>query len=458
MRQLRRKAPGERVLAKAIEQTFLEAAESWVCDGYFLDIRYMAGMRDDSSQLWDAMVELSPLPPQHDYGMRISDGSFVVGQIQSGKETKKSLLKILRDAATGLIHVGDTKLCLEVGNSPSLVSEMIHPDRWFSQLHLKVIGNLASQITAFDRIAIDNALRRSNPPFDGLSDVALWLGLKVPAADRAPSIDISVLPPVDLGTCELHADELHLHLRAHSRFDVSKVGVAVWAVPGDGLKARLQVGGQIDWKISVNGLREGNAVIKLRAVENVLVMLTVESSTVRRQWFFDAAKARSNRLLAVQLFDRDLKMIKNALLDSPDSGKFEVGIAQLLFLLGFTPAVQLETDSPDLIVATPGGRLALVECTIKIADFSSKLGKLVDRRGALLKTLQAGGHLAHVTSVLVCRAPRDQIAINAEELRNHKIILVSGNELSGAFDRIRIPLDPDQWLDEVETQLGIRNA
>jgi hypothetical protein len=134
-------------------------------------------------------------------------------------------------------------------------------------------------------------------------------------------------------------------------------------------------------------------------------------------------------------------------LESSESARFENGVAALLFLLGFTPSVQLETDAPDLIVTTPGGKLAIVECTTRIADFAAKVGKLVDRRGALSKQLSASGHPAQIIAVLICRLPRDQIAAQAAELHAHKIILLTGDDLLKSFDSVRTPADADMMLD-----------
>jgi hypothetical protein len=204
----------------------------------------------------------------------------------------------------------------------------------------------------------------------------------------------------------------------------------------------------------VGGRREGSATIALRNADAALVMLSVGSSTVRRNWFLDPTKARNNRLLAIQHFDKDLRMVRQAVLESADSAKFETGVAALLFLLGFSPAVQLETDAPDLVVTTPGGQLGIVECTTRIADFSSKLGKLVDRRGSLTKSLQASGHTANVVAAMICRLPRDQIAAHEGELRALNTILVTGEDLAAALERVRVPNDPDRLVAEALARMS----
>ena len=50
----------------------------------------------------------------------------------------------------------------------------------------------------------------------------------------------------------------------------------------------------------------------------------------------------------MQHFDADLRKMKQALFDATDSKIVEAGLAAALYLMGFNPAVQLETDAPCL--------------------------------------------------------------------------------------------------------------
>ena len=115
--------------------------------------------------------------------------------------------------------------------------------------------------------------------------------------------------------------------------------------------------------------------------------------------------------------------------------------------------MQIETDSPDIIVQTPNGRIILVECTLKISDFSTKIGKLVDRRGALIKSFEKSGHMASISAALVCRLPRDQIAAKANELASHNAILITHEILNEAFKQVRHHNDPDEMLDKAELEI-----
>lgn len=439
-------------------QSFLDPAGSWLCENYWLDIRYIAVAEKEGMRIWDASIRLSPVPPQHDYSFQIESNDFAIGQIQRLSESKSSSMDLLHRAANGVVDLPTKALGLNRGEAFRFYSEMTNRERWFSELHLQVSASHGRSFSPSELANIDNFLRRSQPPFDGLGDAAQWLGLNADTSvKKLPSIDIHISPPVDLifEKCSLADGNLNLTLHAHEKFESNRVGLALRVLPGFGLDARQQISDRIAWSNNREGLIEGVATITVEKADSVLVMLMIEGLTVRRQVFIDPEKARNNRLLAVQYFDENLAKIKFSVFDDKDSRAFEKGVAALLFLLGFSPVVQIEDESPDLIVTTPGGLMAIVECTIKTADFSAKLGKLVDRRNGLSKALKLSGHPSRVAAVLICRLPRDQIATFNGEVAAHNTILVTAEGLSSAFNSVRTHNDPDKMLEAAMERVAV---
>jgi len=440
----------------ATKATFLRAAEGWICQEYHWHIRYLAVFSEGKWHVWEAQLDLNPLPAGEDNSFKTRVGSLLIGQVQSPIESKERALETLRNACLGQVQVDGVDLTLPMPGGVHFYSDMYQRERWFFSLHLQIGANYAENFSSSELFEMDNALRLTSPPFDGLIDAANWLGLSTPAAGTNSRITIRVSPPVDLllEKCSLLNDKLSIKAISHSGLDVSQVGLAIRTVPGKGLEARTQIADTIIWSEPESSTREGDAEIQLENADAVLVMLSVGGATVRRHWLIDPSKARNNRYLAVGQFDKDLKMVRQAALESTDSNKFELAVASLLFMLGFNPAVQLETDSPDLIVSTPGGRLVVVECTTRIADFHAKVGKIVDRRGALTKSLQASGHVANIAAVLICRLPSDQIAADLDDLKSRGVILLAGEDISSALDRVRFPNDPDKMLQDAEAGLA----
>lgn len=443
-----------------VAASFLEAAEQWLCDGYWLSIRYAASVTSDGVKIWDAAIYLNPLPPDQDNSFSIETANFLIGQYQHPSKKKSSIVKILKEATKGILAIPDKKMALPTSERVDFYSELHHRDRWATELHLNIRAGRPSPLSQIELAAIDNSLRAASPPFDGLSDALSWLGLSDnQGLSNQPSITIKSNPPVDLVTdhSSLKNNTAEIVIHAHPKLDVKRVTLAVRATPGEGISARFQATDLIKWESVKHGIRRGVAKIAARNADNLLAILMLERQMIRRQWLIDSSKARNNRLIAAQHFDSELKMTRNAVFESHDSARFENGVSALLFLLGFSPAVQLETAAPDIIVTTPGGRMVIVECTTKIADFSSKLGKLVDRRGALNKALKSASHFLEVAAVLICRLPRDQIAAQAEMLKTNQVLLISNEDLIAAFHRLRLPSDPDLMLNEALAKIATTN-
>lgn len=444
------------MIDERIKNNFITSANNWVCDGYSASIRFIAGFNGQEFEIWEAAINLMPLPPEVDNSFIFKADTILLGQKEIILGKKEEFISLIENAIDGILSTDDGDLFLPKEREFSFYTETIQRELWYYHLHLCATGR-RNRHSAYSELAeIDNILRLSNPPFDGLQDAIAWLGLSgLTHQDTNPQINIRISPPVDLifDQCALSNNKFKITLQAHPEFDVGLISVAIRAVPGKGIESRQHIANNLTWGEINDGKRIGEGIVHLENADNVLVMLLVGDVTVRRQWFLDPGKARNNRLLSIQTFDKDLKMIRNAVLEVSESQRFENGIAALLFLLGFAPSVQLEKDSPDIIVQTPNGRILLIECTLRISDFSSKLGKLVDRKGSLQKELQKSGHQNPVASALVCRLPRDQIAAHQGELKSHNVILFSQENLVNAFDQLRYQNDPDNLLANAEAEL-----
>ena len=428
------------------KDTFLSAADEWICDDYSLDIRYIATLGADGPTLISAAIGLYPLQAKINNSFCIHTPQIWIGQVQRYPLKKLEVEKILRAAVDGLIVLSD--MSLQLGGNPPFdyYSEMTNTSRWFSELHLQVSGGQVSMPSPQSRLEMDNILRAAATPFDGIQDAVSWLGIDAAALNGGlPAITVRVGPPVDLifERSNLSDDQLSLEFHAHPSFNTERMTLAIRGEPSSDLSSRKQLAQSISWQEIADGKRVGALNTLLPNVDSVLTMLRIGQSTVRRQWFVDAAKARNRRWMATQHFDADLQKIRNAVLTPVDARKFEQGVASLFFLLGFSPMLPIETDAPDLIVTTPGGQLLLVECTTRIADFSSKMGKLVDRRGSLSKALSSARHPSDILAVLICASERDQIATPKDELQEQKVLLLTREDLVASFDRVRHQTDPD---------------
>ena len=171
-------------------------------------------------------------------------------------------------------------------------------------------------------------------------------------------------------------------------------------------------------------------------------------------WIVDPKTFPNARRMAHGAFDPDLKSLRNYLhlskeksSRSQDARDFEVGIGNLLFMLGFSidPLFgKPMEDGPDLIATTREGHIALVECTTSAAiDKEGKLGKLVDRTEKLRADLKYAAHdHLRVLPVIVTPRPRNAVG-GAESAKGLGIVVLTKEDLEMAIERTMVPQDPD---------------
>ena len=197
-----------------LRERFLKTAESWLCDGYHLDVRYLCVRDGAKDQLFGASIAVNPLPPKATVEFRLQTAQVAAGQIQL--PAGQGLMGFLKDACVGRV-VADA-FCARFDNHLPVdyYSDNSDPNRPGVDLHLRVTTEHQLSFLPGEIFDIDTELRRTNPPFDGLSDLCGWLGLQNPGSSgRQSTIDIRINPPVDFGDeLKLENDSLLLTFKA----------------------------------------------------------------------------------------------------------------------------------------------------------------------------------------------------------------------------------------------------
>jgi len=441
-----------------IKNIFLQSSKEWVCNQYSLGIHFIATVSETSNQIISALIFLHPRPPEliDEFTLRV--GNVVAGRYLNSTLSSDEIFRFIEEACNGLIALPELTIRLGGDSNFDYYSEIPLKGSGFFELNLLISGDKLTPESNAHNALLDEKLRLADPPFDGLSDLCSWLGLSDARTNAQSSgIKVRIGPPADIsfeGT-SVQNNYLKATILSHANFDHSKLDLAVREFPGNGIATRRRVAHLVKWSKPRKGGKIGTLNLRLVNANSALLMLLVGERSVRRRWFDDMEKAIHSRYIATQLFDKDLKQLKLSLTESSDSVRFEQGIASILFLMGFSSAIQVETQAPDLLVTTPNGRLAIIECTTKISDFQSKLGKLVDRKNALISKLESTGHNTQIAAFLVCGVPRTQIAFDEKALVKHQVTLLTRDELSQAIDQLRTPTSPDEMFDRAVARLSM---
>lgn len=437
-----------------INLEFLKKARSWISDGCILDVLYASCSKNEKNQICNAFIIINPLISHSSSGFLVSPAGFQFGHLKNLDADRGLLLSILDDAIAGRISVADIIIELPNYEPQNSHSSMNNRGSWFSPLHLKLYGKRDALHSTRELVQLDDELRISQIPFDGVNDVLGHLGLpNIIESTDAPYLEIIINPPVDLVLDQtvLSKNLLKVTLHAHEQFNETRIQLTIRTLPGHLLENRSDITSKIEWSLLEGERKVGVAEVNLVESDSVLTMLAIDNHNVRRQWIIDKDKARNLRLLPILSFDADLSKTKASIFSDTDSRNFEKGIANLLFIHGFNPCQPVQSEAPDLVVMTPNGKIIIVECTIKIADFSNKIGKLVDRRGALKKALSDQNTHIDPIAVLICRLPNDQISAKKDEPKDNKVILLSADHLLDLFNKCHGPYNPDTYI---ESELG----
>lgn len=330
---------------------------------------------------------------------------------------------------------------------------------WLNQPTIQVEASQSSSLPDHRLLdQIDQKLRLANIPFDGMDDLVRWLAVSDPRTNRNSAKILAVLhPPCQIATdvSAFSGDILRLTVRAHPALDIERTQISVISFPGETAESRLQLGSKIKWRHEeTKDIRVGEVEAELPHAERALVMVSIGDSCVQRHWFANPLKSQDARLTAVRSSDPELKMLRRYLLNERDQDKFELGVALLAFLKGFSPAVQVEKDAPDILLVTPGGQLVVMECTLQTKDVNTKVGKLIDRLHALDTSLKASKQSRQILAVLVTQQQRAQVALTDEEIKAKKFVLLTHEDLESELGRTGIFGDVDDLVSSAIRRLA----
>lgn len=422
----------------------LKAANEWICNGYHVLIRQICITQGTARPIACASVIFQPTPWNfHDFSVSTTD--LYAEQRVRNNISKKAALNIIKKISSG--HTGKFYL------PASEIEYYIEPqtdEQWQRSFNARVSSR--KEVITSDRLyALDNQLRASEVPFDGLQDLCRWLEFdKSIILGQNSTIDLRVAPPAIIlfSPFCLAQGKLNISFHAHKNINPSRIHVGVAQFPGDPKTARINATSLLRWKLPTSELREASLSLDAPHADRALVMLSVGNRTAQRQWFGDPEKAVNKNFLAANFFDSELKVLRQFLLNTPsgESRKFEHAIVGLLFILGFASATQVEQNAPDIIATTPLGKIILVECTLKVQDFRNKLGKLFERKKSLSEALEKANQDAQIYAFLVCGCSRSQLVIEDQLLVEHRIGLLCKEDIEQALTTLNSPQNPDDLI------------
>lgn len=273
---------------------------------------------------------------------------------------------------------------------------------------------------------------------------------------------------VDLNAKVLgHCAEPAIFLPSNANTDKAKINYRV-VLHGNVVDRGSLSGNAITW--TTEGSRQrgaGNVEIQSGAV--VQCFAIYGDHLHHKGWIGDPSLFQNSKRAAFEEFDPNQVVMRDFLFESQrarkDARDFEVGVAWLLWMLGFSVvhagATSRTSDAADILATTPAGHTAIVECTVGHLKADSKLSKLVERSNTIRRRLNDSGnsHLK-VLPVIVTALSRDEVKADLDQARVLGVAVVTKEDLLSAIDQTVVQRNAEELFMQVEStaqspQLGL---
>jgi hypothetical protein len=427
--------------------------DCWMNATDHVNVEYLVANVKGEWALSNAKVILVP----HKLDVKIKDvvetSEVRVGHVRA-RLSSKQLQEFFANLKKGRLKILDVDYSFAKESPVSIYSPSAHQLSEYSipQLDIRVdqSGGLSQHINV---LAVNNELRAGLRPFDGLYDLLTYYQFSRDGHfPNEQKISVSVRSPADLEVCTLTDNHLTVQLRCKSGVPLDGIVLGIRQFPVPNLTRRMQVADQVKWKKGGQGFDIGHLELDLDDCTTAELMLSVAGFAVQQLFVSDKNKSLNPRLAAYKRFDPDLKALEDYLEPDVKSGRdLEQGVATLLYLLGATCSNPPATDAPDILAETRNGRLAIIECTVKVTDVRAKAAKLIHRRHALTFNADGSGPTHDMLAVLVVSMPKIKIPLEDDYLAQNQILLVTREGLQLAKSRMEVPPDLDElYLSTVE--------
>jgi len=393
------------------------------------------------------------------------------------------LERIIRDVEGGELQLGKVRILYRAiraspgqdkyhfsGYSFNDLSERFRaPYRPWSSHQLTAMGNTVHDVmieVPGRRVRLDNLIRSSASPFDGLEGLARYAVGSLDPLEPNRLCLFELFAPLEVlmrtEDCQFERGILHYALRAGSKAAAEATRLGVFARGRTPVPHAGTVTVRPDqWRES-EGYWEAQGDLNLADHRVATLFARLGPYAAHRVTLFDAGVGGGNpRLDVFRTFDPSFDVLRESLTiqGSQGAAQLDAAVARVLGLAGFQ-VVRLSGDkrleeAVDLVAHAPGGPVCLaIECTTGPLNSNGKLGKLVARaegirkdcpqldvQGVILTSLDT----AQVLQADLNTAADEKLAVLCrEDVEELLALVLGGSELSDVLSWIgtRVPRKP----------------
>ncbi|WP_018235237.1 hypothetical protein [Ensifer sp. BR816] len=383
-------------------------------------------------------------------------------KILAGRHTLKDLNVAPREFLSTLLHGGvETDAGRVVfASSSTLLSEAVyaplHPEGLLSRSRVStftVPGIVRAEVIT--QPDTDWRLKSASTPFDNLQELMTEYGVGPLTAEFTQvQLEAHASVAVDL-SLRVQGEKADLGFLLAKGLDTNKASLGYRVVSNNAVVTRSVVAGR-EMKWSENELHlRGLKQISVPSAAVIQCYASYDGIAQNEGWIADPINVQNARRAVYQTFDTKLEVIQDYL--TRDQGKgnsrdVEDGVSWLSWMLGFSPAAlgynPRASDAPDLLVCSPNGNVAVVECTTALLP-GDKLVQLLSRTVQVKQRLAKSGN-SHLTviPVMVTTRTRDEVKANLEQAERQGVLVVTQEVLLKSLNRTLVVPDAEQMFSE----------
>jgi hypothetical protein len=329
-----------------------------------------------------------------------------------------------------------------------------HPDGLQNQTRIGVLTLLGAQQEPIPQPDIDWEIKAATPPYDGVPELAREYGLDAVAGD-AVSVGIVAfnIAAVDVASSKVKGTAANVQILLANNLPTDRAAVTYRTYVLGVVKERGTISGStMDWTEG-EGFQRGRFVLEVPAAAALNCTVSYDGIAQSHWWMFDPAKAQNARRAVYEVFDPKLQnlqaIVANAQARGQDARNLEAAVAWLFWMLGFSVAhlgaMPKSQDAPDLLMITPAGHFAVIECTTGLLKAENKLALLHARAQSVRHGLDASNNkFQRVLPVIVTSRTKDEIAPDIEAAEKLGIYIVTRESLEQVIPQTMYQPNPDQ--------------
>ncbi len=315
---------------------------------------------------------------------------------------------------------------------------------------------------------MDWEIKAATPPYDGVQEVAREYGLDAISGDII-SVGIVAynVAVVDAANSKVEGTTANVQVLLAGNLPTDRAEVTYRTYVLGVVNERGTISGSsMDWTEG-EGFRRGRFVFDVANASVLNCTVSYDGIGQSHWWMFDPAKAQNARRAVYEVFDPKLQnlqaIIANAQTRGQDARNLEAAVAWLLWMLGFSAAhlgaMPKSQDAPDLLMITPTGHFAVIECTTGLLKAENKVALLHARTQSVRRGLDASNNkFQRVLPVIVTSRSKDEIAPDIETAEKLGIYIVTREGLEQAIPQTMYQPNADQTYAVAEQTVAAARA